>query len=108
VPENLLDHLGLAALDEGDFEFGPAPRTAKRIRFVNLLDERCPAFAGFAGARWPGANSGFRGRPRLPLAPLPAGLVRMPPVVAACCPNAISSNNALARFRQEFTQRLAA
>jgi hypothetical protein len=32
-------------LDEGDdFEFGPTPRTAQRVRFVHLLDERGPAF----------------------------------------------------------------
>jgi hypothetical protein len=41
VPENLLNHFGLVWLDEGDdLHRGVALGTAKRLCFVNLLDER--------------------------------------------------------------------
>ena len=40
VPEDLLDHLGLVPLDEGDdFHFGTAGGTANGVRAVDLFDQ---------------------------------------------------------------------
>jgi hypothetical protein len=72
VPENLLDHLSLVPFDEGDFELSPASRTAKRIRFVHLLDERRPAFADLSCRGGAGGNPRSGTRRRLPLGPLQA------------------------------------
>lgn len=47
--------------DGGDLHRGTAPGTPKRMRFVNLLDERCAALAGFASARRTDANPGSCG-----------------------------------------------
>jgi len=59
---------------------GTAGGTAERVRFVNLRDERRPAFAGLPRRGWSGRSGGARRR-RLPLSPLAARLVRVPAVV---------------------------
>jgi len=86
VPDNLLNDLGLMPLDESDdLHRRPALGTAKRIRFVHLLDEldeRRPAFAGISCRGRAGGNPRSGTRRQLPLGPLAAGLVRIPPVVA--------------------------
>jgi hypothetical protein len=68
--------------DEGeDFELDPASRTAKRIRFVHLLDERGPPFASLPCRGRSGRSCGARSRRRLPLGSLAPSFVRIPPVI---------------------------
>lgn len=58
----------------------PHFRTAKRIRFVNLLAQPGPALPGFPGCGRANRSCGSCRR-RLALGLLPPGLVRIPPVV---------------------------
>ena len=81
VPENLLDHLSLAPLDEANNAHGRTTLgTGQRIRLVDLFEERGPAFSGFPSRGQAGRGRGALRR-RLPLSPLPSGLVRVPPVI---------------------------
>jgi len=61
---------------------GGAQRTAKRIRFVHLLDQRGPAFAGLWCRGRTGGNPGSGTGRRFPLRPLASRLVRVPSVVS--------------------------
>ena len=82
VPENLLDHFGLVSLNEADDAHRRAALgTAEWVRFVTLLDQRRPSFAGFPSRGRGGRSGGSGGRGRLALGPLPAALVRIPPVI---------------------------
>jgi len=70
-------------LDEGDDAHRRSTLgTGERIGFVHLLDERGPAFASLSRRGRAGGNPRSGTRRRLPLGPLAAGLVRIPPVVA--------------------------
>ena len=67
MPENLLDHLGLAPLDEGDdFHLRTTLGTRKWVRLVNLLNERRPALARLPRRGRLGWNGGCLRRWRLP------------------------------------------
>ena len=82
VPQNLLDHLGLAPLDEADDAHRRAALgTAEGIRFVHLPDQGGPAFTGFRSRGRAGRCPSPHGGRSLPLVPLPSGLVRIPPIV---------------------------
>jgi hypothetical protein len=84
MAENFLDHVGLAPLDErNDLHLGTTLGTAKRIRFVNLLDERRPPFAGVPSRRRAGGDRvpSRRRLDGLPVGSVASALVGIPPVV---------------------------
>lgn len=78
VTQNHLDHLGLVTFDEGDAHRRAALQTAKRIRFVHLLDQRRPAFAALPRCGRPGGNPRSGSRRRSSLGPVAPGLVGVP------------------------------
>ena len=68
VPLDLLDHLGLASLDErDDLHLGTTRGAAQAVRFVNLPNQRRPPFPGFPSRRWTRRGCDPRGCRRLPL-----------------------------------------
>ena len=90
VPQDLLDHVALRRLDEGDdLHLAAALGTLQRVDLVDPLDEHGPGLAarlaGWMPRRVPAYRRGDIGGRRCRfgrLPPQPAGLVRVPAVIA--------------------------
>ena len=105
VPQDLLDHVALRRLDEGDdLHLAATLGTGQRVDLVHPLDEHGPGLAGAAAGRCRCGRLARRGGGGFgPLAPQAAGLVRVPAVVADQM--RALGRNVLRELRQEIQRR---